>query len=339
MSHAYRAYGLTCTSNIEIPGLWPETLEPRRPSLAIDVLPEPPGWVELARALPQKRKTYNPSPPEPSDSSYSLASLGAEEYFEWSYNDGTQVVVDIEGQRVWGKFVSPLTLDDFAVYLRGPIMGFLLRRGGTIALHGSTICASGDAVVLCGPSQSGKSTTAAAMALQDIPILSDDIAALKSENGGFQIEPGYPRLCLWPDAVQHLFGAPDALPRLTPTWEKRFLPLDGTSAKFQSQRCPLRAIYLLAPRVAEARAPRVEETSPRQALLELVQNTYMNWLLGAKLRAAEFDLLSTLVVSVPVRRIVPHSDPARIAALCELLVADARGLPNRQDSAAAVSAH
>jgi hypothetical protein len=304
---------------------------------AIDVLPEPPSWVHLARKLPQTRKTCKPTPPENSDSSYTLASFGAEEYFEWAYSDGTQIVIDIAGQRLWGKFVPPLTLDDFAVYLRGPIMGFLLRRGGTIALHASTICTGGNAVVLCGPSQSGKSTTAAAMALRNVPILSDDIAAVKSENGSFQIEPGYSRLCLWPDAVQDLLGSPDALPRLTPTWEKRFLPLDDSRAKFQSEKCPLGAIYLLASRVGDAHAPRFEEISPREALLELVQNTYMNWLLDAKLRAAEFDFLSRLVTTIPVRRVVPHSNPARITALCDLILADAQRLSNPKDYASFVS--
>jgi hypothetical protein len=61
-------------------------------------------------------------------------------------------------------------------------------------------------------------------------------------------------------------------------------------------------------------------------LLDLVQNTYMNWRLDREQRAEEFELLSRLVSNVPVRRIVPHSDPSRIGALCELLVADARSV-------------
>jgi len=210
-------------------------------------------------------------------------------------------------------------------------MGFILRRRGVIALHASALFIGGNAVVLCGPSQSGKSTTAAAMGLRGTAVLSDDITAIKSEDGSFQVQPGYPRLCMWPEAVQELFGATDALPRLTPTWEKRFLPLDGVKAKFRSQKCPLGAIYLLSPRSADAYAPRIEEISSRQSLLELVQNTYMNWLLHREQRAAEFDVLSCLVTSVPVRRIVPHRNPAKIAALCDLIVADFQGLRNRQD--------
>ena len=49
----------------------------------------------------------------------------------------------------------------------------------------------------------------------------------------------------------------------------------------------------------------------------------MNWLIERDQRAVEFDVLSRLVKSVPVRRIVPHSDPARLLALCEIVERDA----------------
>jgi hypothetical protein len=135
-----------------------------------------------------------------------------------------------------------------------------------------------------------------------------------------------------------LFGAPDALPRLTPTWEKFFLPLDGGNVKFEDQRRVVSAVYLLGARVADADAPRIETTSAREALLDLVRNTYMNWLLDRSQRAAEFHALAKLVAQVPVRRIVPHLDPGRIGALCDLIVADAERLSAAYDSAAGVSA-
>jgi hypothetical protein len=62
---------------------------------------------------------------------------------------------------------------------------------------------------------------------------------------------------------------------------------------------------------------------PRDALLELVQNTYMNWLLDRERRAEEFDELWKVVQQVPVRRIVAHTDGAAIGKLCEIIMADA----------------
>jgi hypothetical protein len=60
----------------------------------------------------------------------------------------------------------------------------------------------------------------------------------------------------------------------------------------------------------------------------------MNWLLDRRQRAAEFELLAHLVSRVPVRRIVPHRDPARIGPLCDLLFADATRLLANQMSVA-----
>jgi hypothetical protein len=85
----------------------------------------------------------------------------------------------------------------------------------------------------------------------------------------------------------------------------------------------LGVVYLFAPRSEDQGAPRVEKISPREALLELVQNTYMNWVLDREQRAAEFDVLCRLVQKVIVRRITPHAKPEKLAALCDLILRDA----------------
>lgn len=79
---------------------------------------------------------------------------------------------------------------------------------------------------------------------------------------------------------------------------------------------------MFADRCGEENAPRIEEMRPREALLKLVQNTYMNWLLDRERRAEEFDTLCKVVSEIPVRRIVAHSDAAKIGVLCELIQAD-----------------
>jgi hypothetical protein len=227
---------------------------------------------------------------------------------------------------VWATWRAPLTIDDAVTYLLGPVMGFVLRLRGTVALHASAVCIEDYAFVLCGESEAGKSTTVAALALAGHAVLAEDISAIHPGAEGFRVQPGYPRVCLWPDSVQALLGARDALPALTPTWEKRFLPLDEHRAKFESRPQPVGGIYILAPRADDCRAPHVEPLTQREALLELVQNTYMNWLLDRAQRAAELDILTQIVARVPVRRITPHADPARITALCDLIVDDATSL-------------
>jgi len=207
-----------------------------------------------------------------------------------------------------------------------------LRSRHITSLHASAVEFFGHAVAFSGDAGVGKSTTATALALRGTPVLSEDISPLQESADGFRVFPGYPRICLWPDSVAHLLGSAEALPRLTPVWEKRFLPLDGIRGRFSPEPLPLGLIYLFAPRAENDIAPRVEHIRPREALLNLVQNTYMNWLLDREQRAIEFDTLSRLVQQVPVRRIVPHKDPGRIAEMCELIRKDADELLKERKS-------
>ena len=335
--YTYRAYGLNCESDAAIPGLHIGSPKPEQIDLRITLARMPPEWVKAAYLLPASFIYSRPAALE--NPAYTVTSLGGGAYFELRYVDGTRFIVPKAGDRLWVSHAAPLTMDDIAVYLRGPVMGFVLQCRGVTALHASTVCMSGRAIALCGTKESGKSTTAAALSLRGAPVLCEDIAALNEEDGMVQVEPGYPRICLWPEAVQALFGTRDALPRLTPTWEKCFLKLGNRSTKFETERRPLGGVYVLAPRVDENDAPRVEEMSNRQALLDLIQNTYMNWLLDRRQRAAEFEKLSRLVLQVPLRRIVPHLDPARIMALCDLIEEDVDRLLLGTHSGAQVSNH
>ena len=323
MTYPYRAYGLTLGSDTPVFALRQERADLKQYDIVVSLGPET-DWVREAKCLPSHVEYPKLGEVELENPAFSLISYGAAEFFELVYGNEATFFVDGTAERVWGTCLPPLTNEKVTSYLVGPVMGFVLRRRSVLALHASAVSVGGQAVTLCGESQAGKSTTAAALALRGIPVLCEDITPIYEEAGRFQVEPGYPRVCLWPDAVEKLFGARDALPQLTPSWEKFFLPLDGNNARFEAQRKPLGAVYLLAPRAAEANAPRIEEMGAREALLELVQNTYMNWLLDRSQRAAEFDALSKLVTHVPVRRIVPHADPGRIGSLCDLILADAK---------------
>ena len=333
MNTVYTAYGLSLRSDVEIPGLTPgnrtSTISPVEFTSS-----SKPDWVLALSRLPSCVIHSLPAEPECSDPTFVVREFGEGEAFQLAYGDGTEFFVDAHGAQVWGSYVAPMTLEDLATYLLGPVMGFVLRRRGITPLHASAVSLNGFAIAICGGAGAGKSTTTAAMALRGWPALCEDIAALREADGRFSVQPGYRRVCLWPDAVEKLLGDSEALPNLTPTWDKKFLALDGTRAQFEGAPTPLSTIYLLGNRVAEANAPHLEDVSPKDALLELVQNTYMNALLDRKQRATEFELLSRLVTRVRCRRAIPHQDPKRIPGLCELIEADAQELARSRTSPA-----
>lgn len=322
MNWVYSVYGLTIGSESYLPGLLCSSESSHPETLRVDIGFHPPEWVSAGRGLPSTTCYQRPIQAN-GDPSLNVVSYGDGEFYELSYSDGTSFVIDRNATRTWGTYSSPLALEDLSVYLRGPILGFILRRRGTVALHASAVSIEGRAVVFCGCSASGKSTTAAALALKGFPVISDDIVPLQHQSGEFEVEPGCPQVCLWPDTVKQLLGASDALPQLTPTWEKCFLPLDGHShnAKFGREKQPLRLIYLLgSPEHTDA--PRIESLPPNKALPHLIANTYMHRLLDRAQLAEEFEVLGWLVTKVPIRRIIPHNDAGRIEDMCRLIIED-----------------
>lgn len=280
-----------------------------------------PEWVRSTRSSPSHILIQRPQDQAAAELTFVLTEYGNGSGYELAYSDGARFVLNATADRMWGT-AAPLNPEELSLYFLGPIMGFLLRRRHVTCLHASAVEIRNQAVLFSGHAGYGKSTTAAALALRGVPVLTDDISPLQLTKGYYWVIPGYPRVCLWPDTVAKLLGHEDCLPRLIPTWEKRYLPLDGMRAKFGSQEKRVGLIYLFGERSSATNAPRIEEMGRKEALLALVQNTYMNWLIDREQRAEEFDALSRLVQQIPVRRVVAHTDGEKLAALCECIFED-----------------
>jgi hypothetical protein len=319
VSYFYIAYGVGIHSRSKIEGL--ECAEPQATPFTVQFETGPePEWVLSAKSSPGRILVQRPQD-QAADSRFVLTEHAGGAGYELAYSDA-RFVLDGATERLWAMALPPLTPRELSLYFLGPVMGFLLRRRGITCLHASAVEFNNQAVLFSGHGGYGKSTTAAALALRGTPVLADDIVPLELTNGSYWVIPGYPRICLWPDTVAQLLGDEDRLPRLTPGWEKRYLPLDGTRAKFAEEKKKLGLIYLFGERSSAASAPHIEELGQKEGLLALVQNTYMNWLIDREQRAEEFDELSRMVQQIPVRRVIAHTDGERIEALCMLILED-----------------
>jgi hypothetical protein len=314
----YRVYGLTLESDVPVTGLSPLPEAMSCPDVQLHFAAVP-SWVTQTLLLPITSIRVRPSSFFPGDGKFTVYEFADRRFFQLMYSDGTRFLMDHAATLIWGEPGPGLSYDDLFVYLLGPVLGFALRQRGTVTLHASSLSIQGNAIALVGEADAGKSTTAAALALRGWPVLGEDVCALADSEGQYQVLPGYPRVCLWPDSVNFLFSSPDALPLMVSGWEKRFLSLDGSRARFATSSAPLAAILLLAERSAQDSAPSIEPISQREALLRLVQNTYMNWYLDRRQRAEEFDVLTRLVASTDCFQVIPSSDPARLNTLAKLI--------------------
>jgi hypothetical protein len=319
----YVAYGLRVAAGFPIPRLLPgDTTAP--PDLTIRLA------TEDAAGFPS-RTLDEPwyASPWADDDARVVILRAADGRYRMRFADGTECLVAADGSDVAAVPGPAATLDDLAVYLSGPLMGFVLRLRGRIALHASAVAVQDGAVMFVGESGAGKSTLAALLALQGWPVVTEDIAVLDLGGPRPAVLPGHPNVGLWPDMVKPLFGAADALPPLAEGWAKRGFDL-LRAGRFANQCLPLARVYLLT-EAARASGPVVRNVPPAAATMRLLAHVYGNLILHDRLRVAELDAAQAVIASVPVRefgRGAAPLDPARVlAALAADLSSEAPSAP------------
>jgi hypothetical protein len=241
------------------------------------------------------------------------------------YGDGSAADVDLREQpvRIRAAIAPGQTLEDLCAYLYGPVLGFVLRARGTLALHASCVRLGDGAVLVAGPAGAGKSTTAAALAARGAAVLWDDLSALSLDGDRVLAWPAFDHLRLWPDGGRVVLGdAP--LERITPGWDKRRFPLAGES--FAAEPAPVRTIVVLHGRRARTRAT-MRTVAPARAVVTLAALSYANYLLDAPMRAHELMQLGALLRTVPVRALTVPAGRDGLDALCDA-IARAAGAPS-----------
>ena len=324
MQRAYTSYGLRLLASGEIPGL--SFHGPSRPAEVRVFLNEMPAGINQPGRVVWYTSPDLNSKGRPNLVIWRTVPGGA---FLFIYDNQTEFLISADGSEVWCRWSEGSTVADAAVYLRGPILGLVLRLRGRLCLHASAIAVGGSAVAIVGDGGAGKSTTAAAFLKLGHRLLSDDVAALQLKNSAFYVMPGYPRLNLWPDAGEALYEGHATLPRVTPVnginhwWDKRYRELD-IEREFCAEPLPLSAVYVLGERRADRDRTQVERLSAQDAFVALANGTYVHYALDDAMRAKEFRDLGQLVSRTPVRWVARPDGAEHLVDLCELILADYR---------------
>lgn len=316
MHHRCSLYGLGVVANQPIPGVPSSAIASEDVFISFGSLP---AWLKDVTATQVETSYVAEYKSECGEPALRVFRVLDGKYYRFHYADQTEFLVDRAGKEVWAHWSAPLTIEDTATYLLGPVMGFVMLLRGVVCLHASAIAVGDKAIALLGPAGSGKSTTAAAFSNRGYSILAEDVVTLDDRGDHFLVRPGYPCIRLWPASVKALYGSETHLPKLTPNWDKCYLDLKG---QFHAEPLPLAAIYHLGGRRHDKSAPFVETRDRSEGLLSLIANTYATKLMDKQMRAREFELLARVMNNVPMRRITPHADPARIPELCDTILSD-----------------
>lgn len=316
----YRAYGLTFESTTPLEGI---------------------ATIETASGPPDLLLTVEPGeafPPAPDETVYHVSPwihdasgqpalivsrCADRDAYVFRYAEGVQFRIAAADHHITARLAAHSSVADMTTFLTGPILGFVLRLRGVVALHACAVEVDGRAIVLAGEAAAGKSTTAVTFARLGYRVLTEDVAALVDEGSGVHIQSGCPEAALRPDAVERLYGSVDALPKFSDNWDKRRVDLEAAGTFARGSR-PLGAIYLLDNNPDGAARPSVRDVSKRDAMVALLANIYVNYLFHDELRLREVDTVHRIVNTVPVKSAATGGPQTPVQRFCEIVLDDIR---------------
>lgn len=209
----------------------------------------------------------------------------------------------------------------------GSVFSFWLERQGILALHASAVVLAEDcAVGFLATSKGGKSSLAAAMVQSGCLLLTDDILPLDYQSDNVLGRPGYAQMRLWPDQAEHFLGNYQDLVPVYSEITKRRVPIgpDGWG-QFCDVPQQIGCLYLPERRdpATWGTATVIESVSPRDAIIELVRQSFAGPILHAMgILPQRFNTLSKLVQQVPVRRLIYPNGVDYLPQVCEAIRAD-----------------
>jgi hypothetical protein len=213
--------------------------------------------------------------------------------------------------------------DRFADMVVGPVASFLLVLDGRDPLHGSAVDVGGEAVAFLGEPGAGKSTAAARLLLEGHGLLADDLLCVERRRGRWTAWPGHPEIRLWPASGRALLsGRYAGLPRIVSGCAKRRLDPRLRKAGFSAKPLPLRALYVLDPAPAAARAE-VSDLKGKRAFFALFKNLYNRAVPDDAVYARQLSRMAELARDVPVRRLRLPRGRRPAAELARLIGAEA----------------
>lgn len=277
MSHFYSAYGLTLQSEIQLPELIS--------TLATDA----DVWIHF--------DAITDSPLQTENTLHCYQNTDAGMYLYWQ---GVGTFLIQEGQDVLIDLEIDLDEDRLRLFILGAVMGVVLHQRGFLVLHASAVALEGEAVAFIGQKRWGKSTMAATLHDRGHSLIADDVVALEIQRHQIQVQPAFPQIKLWPDAVACIGKQPEDLPRLGARLEKRNHQL---SSGFMADILPLRYIFVLG----QGDEVAIKPLPPQEIIQHLMQNSYVTRFEQTLLQergASHFKQLMILAQQVPLLRLL-----------------------------------
>ncbi len=200
--------------------------------------------------------------------------------------------------------------------LFGPALALALLQRGLLILHGGAVAIGDQAVLVLGPSGTGKSTMTAELCHQGGRILTDDVVVMDTSASTIRVLPGVPLLKLWPDAVD---DAPEG------TWTEVLHPdFDKVGRRMDDAQLagptPVARIFLLGGGDDLARVPLGGADAFRAIMMSLFAARYGEAFVSGLDKRAMLGQVTRLLETAPVEVLRRPKDRGLLAASATMVI-------------------
>lgn len=291
--YGYRAFGLSVTSDVALPGFVPSDTGCSMPDVRIRREP-----ISLTRL-------------EEVNDSGDHVGTAPPGVLRALVEEGAHLTVDPD---------PDADADFVGAVITGELFAALLRQRGYLVLHGSAVARDGRAIGFLGHSGWGKSTLAAALVGRGWHLLTDDLLVVGGVEGrdgpspeAFVV-PGHPAMRLAPEAVARVSTAGGATAGAAAHAFTTKLQTDWQTA-FHDAPVPLAHLFVLDPTPAED--PVATPVPPHLAVLEMAHHTRVRRLLASPTyRQAHLAQCAALVRTVPIAHLRRRFGLEHLDGLC-----------------------
>ncbi|MDC7294819.1 MULTISPECIES: HPr kinase/phosphorylase [unclassified Butyrivibrio] len=268
----YQVYGLVAQSNIEFPQLLPVEPFPEE-NTEIEI------YVENSDALSRSFEEIKAS-----GKYFDLTENGI-----WFDNSAGHFEIETQNGKTVMKCVkcSDIKYQEAQSYLLGNSLAIAMTQRKKIAIHGSTLAVGNKAIIICGGSGSGKSTTAMGVIDRGAKLLADDISVIDIDKvtGKTLAYPGFPEQKLCRDAALEKGLNLDTLRYIDE--EKDKFALDRNSI-FVKEGMEVSDIYMIAPYMGETLE--IEDITGEDSLKAIIDNLFLKELYEGLFRLEPSDV-------------------------------------------------
>jgi hypothetical protein len=207
--------------------------------------------------------------------------------------------------------------EDVRLFLLGSALGALLHQRKYLVIHGSAIEYQGKGLIFAGISGVGKSTLVAGLIKEGCRFISDDVCAIRFHAASAPLlQPGYPQIKLWQDAILRLGDEPASHRKLRQQIEKYGI---ATHQLIVEKPVEIHSVYTLSTKNSGSHS--LEEIRGIEKFTALRNNTYrFQFIDGLGLTKDHFTLAGNLAKKVRAFRLIRTLNPHHQESLPAFLI-------------------